>query len=111
VGLLLAYCSLRIGISTLNLILIKESFIDISPQHLLLLPPIQNILVMSGQWRFVVKYDILEYLLLLRHPVAEHPLTGLLLTLSGRCIIAVADLSSANQVGFHGLCEHIEVLS
>jgi hypothetical protein len=95
VSLLLAYCSLRIGISTLNLILIEESFIYISPQHLLL-PPIQNILVMSGQWRFVVKYDILEYLLLLRDPIAEHPLTGLLLTLSGRCIIAVADLSSVN---------------
>jgi hypothetical protein len=66
---------------------------------------------MSGQGSFIVKYDILEYLLLLRDPIAEHPLTGLLLTLSGRCIIVVAYLSSVNQVGFHGLCKHIEVLS
>jgi hypothetical protein len=61
---------------------------------------------MSGQGRLiVVKYNILEYLLLFLHPVAEHPpLTGLFLTLlSGASTrrIVVADLSCVDQVRFH----------
>jgi len=96
---------LRIGITTFNLVLIKESFIDIIPRELLL-PPVHYLLIMSGQGRLiVVKYNILEYLLLFLHPVAEHPaLTGLFLTLlSGTSTrrIVVADLSRANQVRFH----------
>ena len=105
VARMLRGCSLRIGITTFNLVLIKESFIDIISRQLLL-PPVHYLLIMSGQGRLiVVKYDILEYLLLFLHPVAEHPaLTGLFLTLlSGASTrrIVVADLSRVDQVRFH----------
>lgn len=107
-----ARCSLGIGIATFNLAWIKESFIYIIPRQLLL-PPIHYLLIMSGQWRFVVKYDILEYLLrLFLHPIAEHPsLTRLFLTLLSGSNIMIVNLSCVNQVRFHGLSKHVEIFS
>jgi hypothetical protein len=61
---------------------------------------------MSRQGSFVVvKYYILEYLLLLLQTVAEHAVIGLFPALSGASrIIIVVDLSRVNKVGFHSLC-------
>ena len=104
---------MRIGITTFNLVLIKESFIDIIPRQLLL-PSVHYLLIMSGQGRFiVVKYDILEYLLrLFLHPIAEHPpLTRLFLTLLSGSSIMIVNLSCVNQVRFHGLSKHVEIFS